>query len=89
MAKNEKKISIHFYRLSIIVCVGLFLLTTVAGLYYVYSIKRESAINVAKVVEGMLRANRYREAIYSLSNVKMGSFDAIGYYDHDNKRVFI
>lgn len=89
MAKNERKISRHFYRLAIIVCTGLFLLTTVAGLYYVYSIKRESAINVAKVVEGMLRANRYREAIYSLSNVKMGSFDAIGYYDHDDKRVFI
>ncbi|PIP94287.1 MAG: hypothetical protein COW00_08390 [Bdellovibrio sp. CG12_big_fil_rev_8_21_14_0_65_39_13] len=89
MAQNERKISKHFYRLAIIVSVGLFLLTTIGGLYYVYSIKRESAINVAKVVEGMLRVNRYREAIYSLSNVKMGSFDAIGYYDHDNKRVFI
>jgi signal transduction histidine kinase len=41
------------------------------------------------MTEGLFRTNRYREAINSLSNVKMGSFDAIGYYDHDKKRVFI
>src|SRR3989338_2719387 len=86
---NQRKISRHFYFLSIIICVGLFLLTTVAGLYYVYSIKQESAANVAKVVEGLIRSGRYREAVNSLSNVKLGSFDAIGYYDQENNRVFI
>jgi hypothetical protein len=86
---QERKISTHFISLSIIVCVGLFFITSIFGIYYVYSIKRESAIHVAKVVEGMLKSQQYREAIYSLSNAKLGSFDAIGFYDSEKNRIFV
>lgn len=89
MSRNERKISQHFRFLSIIVSLVLFILITGLGLYYVYSIKRESAYNIAKMAEGLLRVNRYREAVNALSNVKSGSFDAVGYYDRDDKRVFI
>jgi len=87
--KNQKKLTRHFVSLSIIVCLGLFVITSILGLYYVYSIKRESAFNVTKVVEGMLKSHQYREAIYSLSNAKLGSFEAIGYYDFEGNRVFV
>ncbi|MGE3610989.1 MAG: sensor histidine kinase [Bacteriovoracaceae bacterium] len=89
MATNERKISQHFRFLSIIVSFVLFILITGLGLYYVYSVKRESAYNIAKMAEGLLRVNRYREAVNALSNVKTGSFDAVGYYDRDDKRIFI
>lgn len=87
--KNQKKLTRHFISLSVIVCLGLFIITSILGLYYVYSIKRESAFNVTKVVEGMLKSHQYREAVYSLSNAKLGSFKAIGYYDFEGNRVFV
>lgn len=87
--KNQKKLTRHFISLSLIVCMGLFIITTIVGLYYVYSIKKENAFHVTKVVEGMLKSHQYREAIYSLSNAKLGSFEAIGYYDFEGNRVFV
>ncbi len=89
MAINERKISQHFRFLSIIVSLVLFILTTNLGLYYVYSVRNENASSIAMMTEGLLRAGRYREAIYALSNVKLQNFDAVGYYDRDNKRVFV
>lgn len=89
MNVNEKKISLQFRFLSIVVSSILFLLITGVGLYYVYSIKRESAYNIARMAEGLLRASRYREAVNSLQSISDSGFDAIGYYDNENKRIFV
>lgn len=86
---NERNISQQFRFLSIIVSSVLFLLITGVGLYYVYSIKRESAYNIARMAEGLLRASRYREAVNSLQSISDKGFDAIGYYDNNNKRIFV
>ena len=86
---NEKKLTKHFISLSIIVSISLFIIISVSAFYYNYSIKRESAFHISKVVEGMLKSHQYREVIYSLSNAKSESFDAIGYYDFEGNRVFI
>ncbi|HAZ13184.1 MAG: hypothetical protein A2X86_15985 [Bdellovibrionales bacterium GWA2_49_15] len=86
---NDKKLTKHFISLSIVVGGLLLLITAVSVLSYVYATKRESAFHVSKVVEGMLKAHQYREAIYALSNAKLGSFDAIGYYDFEGNRVFV
>ncbi|MBI2519944.1 MAG: HAMP domain-containing histidine kinase [Bdellovibrio sp.] len=86
---NDKKLTKHFISLSIVVGGLLLLITAVSVLSYVYATKRESAFHVSKVVEGMLKAHQYREAIYALSNAKLGSFDAIGYYDFEGNPVFV
>ena len=57
--------------------------------YYNYSTKKENAQHVGKVIESMLISGQYRDVVYALSNAKLGSFEAIAYYNGDNKKVFI
>lgn len=86
---KKDTISKQFISMLVVVHTGLLILTVSVFSYHHYSTKKESAEHVAKVVEAMLISGQYRDVIYSLSNAKLGSFEAIGYYSGDNKRIFV